>query len=104
MFNMLVQQLVALQTSNMFQHLEPLGPASQQHVPTFTRPGAVGAAFHLEALNFEQNQLKNHSKSLKISKHSFFWPISEGLGNDCCIFSQLLPPWVVQPFNIVVNI
>ena len=102
---MFLQQLVELQMVHMFQQLELLGAASQQYVPTFTRPGAVGAALHLEALNFEQNQLKNHSKSLKISKHSFFWPISEGLGDDCCIFSQLqLPPWVVQPFNIVVNI
>ena len=101
---MFLQQLVELQMVHMFQQLELLGAASQQHAPTFTRPGGVGAALHLEALNFEQNQLKNHSKSLKISKHSFFWPISEGLGDDCCIFSQLLPPWVVQPFNIVVNI
>ena len=65
---------------HMFQQLELLGAASQQHVPTFARPGAVGAALHLEALNFEQNQLKTHSKSLKISRHSFFWPIPEGFG------------------------
>ena len=56
---MFLQQLVELQMVHMFQQLELLGAASQQHVPTFTRPGAVGAALHLEALNFEQNQLKN---------------------------------------------
>ena len=66
--------------NNLFQLLEPLGARRQQLVPTFTRAGAVGRPFFTGSHVFEQNQLKNCSKLLKIAQHRLFSPISEGLG------------------------
>ena len=50
----------------------------------------------MAARRFEHIQLKIRSKWLKMAHNHILWPISEGLAGNCCIFSQLLPSWVVQ--------